>query len=169
MLKNEVTETVDRIIEDHHHKGSAIISILQGIQRAYRYLPEEALNHLSERMDISSSKIYGIATFYENFSLEPKGKHIIKICDGTACHIRKSQPILEALKKELGLSEEQHTTEDLLITVELVSCLGACSLAPVLNVDGVVYAKMTPSKVTNLVRKIKEGTLSEDSDLSGVI
>ena len=98
MLTEEIMKTVDSIIEEHKDGQSSIISILQGIQKNFRYLPEEALDYLSKKMDISSSKIYGIATFYENFSLEPKGKHIIKICDGTACHIRKSQPILEALK-----------------------------------------------------------------------
>lgn len=164
MLIREIKETVDTIVEEHNNTQSSIISILQNIQRKYRYLPEEALNYLSEKMDISSSKIYGIATFYENFSLEPKGKHIIKICDGTACHIRKSQPILDALKKELNLPEDKKTTDDLLITVEMVSCLGACSLAPVVNVDGVVYAKMTPNKVRELVRRIREESLSEDSN-----
>lgn len=162
MLTEEIMKTVDSIIEEHKDGQSSIISILQGIQKNFRYLPEEALDYLSKKMDISSSKIYGIATFYENFSLEPKGKHIIKICDGTACHIRKSQPILEALKKELKLSGDKKTTDDLLITIEMVSCLGACSLAPVVNVDGIVYAKMTPSKIEALVRKIKEESLSDN-------
>ncbi len=164
MLATDMMETINKIIEDHDNNQSSIISILQGVQREYRYLPEEALNYLSEKMDISASKIYGIATFYENFSLQAKGKHIIKICDGTACHIRKSQPILDALRKELSLSGDRITTDDLLITVELVSCLGACSLAPVVNIDGLVYAKMTPSKTQALVRKIREGHLSEDMD-----
>lgn len=163
MLASEIMETVDAILDEYDSKQSSIISILQGIQREYRYLPEEALNYVSDKIGISASKIYGIATFYENFSLEPKGKHIIKICDGTACHIRKSQPILDALRKELGLAEDRITTDDLLVTVELVSCLGACSLAPVVNIDGVVYAKMTPSKTQELVRKIKEGTFDEDN------
>ena len=162
MLTEEIMKTVDSIIEEHKDGQSSIISILQGIQKNFRYLPEEALDYLSKKMDISSSKIYGIATFYENFSLEPKGKHIIKICDGTACHIRKSQPTLEALKKELKLSGDKKTTDDLLITIEMVSCLGACSLAPVVNVDGIVYAKMTPSKIEALVRKIKEESLSDN-------
>lgn len=162
MQASEMMARVDAIVEEHGNQQSSIISILQGIQKEYRYLPEEALNYLAEKMDISASKIYGIATFYENFSLEPKGKHIIKICDGTACHIRKSQPILDALRKEFNLPEGRITTDDLLITVEMVSCLGACSLAPVVNVDGVVYAKMTPNKTQELVRKIKEGTFGED-------
>ena len=164
MFTSEIMETVGIIIDEHDKNPSSIISILQGVQKEYRYLPEEAIYYLADQMDISASKIYGIATFYENFSLEPKGKHIIKICDGTACHIRKSQPILDALRAELNLTEDKRTTDDLLITVEMVACLGACSLAPVVNVDGVVYAKMTPNKTQALVKKIKEENLSEDRD-----
>lgn len=162
MLTSEIMETVDSIVKEYDDKQSSIISILQGIQKEYRYLPEEALDYLSKKLDMSSSKIYGIATFYENFSLEPKGKHVIKICDGTACHIRRSQPILDALRKELKLSEDKKTTDDLLFTIEMVSCLGACSLAPVVNVDGIVHAKMTPKKTEELVRQIKEESLNDD-------
>ncbi len=162
MLTSEIMETVDSIVKEYDDKQSSIISILQGIQKEYRYLPEEALDYLSKKLDMSSSKIYGIATFYENFSLEPKGKHVIKICDGTACHIRRSQPILDALRKELKLSENKKTTDDLLFTIEMVSCLGACSLAPVVNVDGIVHAKMTPKKTEELVRQIKEESLNDD-------
>ena len=151
----EAKEDVDSILSKYGKDQSSIISILQEIQKEYRYLPQEVLEYISRKMDISPAKIYGIATFYENFSLDPKGKHIIKICDGTACHIRKSQPILETLRKELSLTEEKNTTDDMLFTVELVSCLGACSLAPVLNVDGVVYGKMTPEKTATLINKIR--------------
>jgi NADH-quinone oxidoreductase subunit E len=107
-------------------------------------------------MDISPSKIFGIATFYENFSLKPKGKYVIKICDGTACHVRKSIPILSALQKELGLDNEKHTTDDLMFTVETVSCLGACGLAPVLNINDKVYGKMTPESTVELLNKLRE-------------
>lgn len=158
----EAKEDVDSILSKYGKDQSSIISILQEIQKEYRYLPKEVLEYISQEMDISPAKIYGIATFYENFSLDPKGKHIIKICDGTACHIRKSQPILETLRKELSLTEEKNTTDDMLFTVELVSCLGACSLAPVLNVDGVVYGKMTPEKTTTLINKIKGENSNEN-------
>lgn len=158
----EAKEDVDSILSKYGKDQSSIISILQEIQKEYRYLPQEVLEYISRKMDISPAKIYGIATFYENFSLDPKGKHIIKICDGTACHIRKSQPILETLRKELSLTEEKNTTDDMLFTVELVSCLGACSLAPVLNVDGVVYGKMTPEKTTTLINKIKGENSNEN-------
>ena len=158
----EAKEDVDSILNKYGKDQSSIISILQEIQKEYRYLPKEVLEYISQEMDISPAKIYGIATFYENFSLDPKGKHIIKICDGTACHIRKSQPILETLRKELSLTEEKNTTDDMLFTVELVSCLGACSLAPVLNVDGVVYGKMTPEKTATLINKIKGENSNEN-------
>lgn len=97
-----------------------------------------------------------MATFYENFSLEPKGKYVIKCCDGTACHVRKSTPILAKIREMLGLSETKHTTDDLLFTVETVSCLGACGLAPVLTVNDVVHPTMTPEKAEALVNELKE-------------
>ncbi len=97
-----------------------------------------------------------MATFYENFSLNPKGKYVIRVCDGTACHVRKSIPMLERLRKELGLSETKVTSDDLLFTVETVSCLGACGLAPVLTVNDKVYPAMTPDKASELLAKLRE-------------
>ena len=105
---------------------------------------------------MGEARIYSIATFSENFSLEPKGKYVIKVCDGTACHVRKSIPILEKLRSELGLSENKKTTDDLNFTVETVSCLGACGLAPVITVNDVVHPAMTPDKVVELLKKLKE-------------
>ncbi len=148
--------SIDRILEEHGYKTSSIISILQDIQKQYRYLPKEIVPYLSGKLNISEAKIFSIATFYENFSLEPKGKYVIKICDGTACHVRKSIPILEALRKSLGLSDKKHTTDDLLFTVETVSCLGACGLAPVLTVNDKVYAAMEPEKALKLLAELKE-------------
>lgn len=147
---------VDRILSKHGHKPSNIIPILQDTQAKYRYLPRQAFFYLSEKLGISVAKIYSVATFYENFSLEPKGKYVIKICDGTACHVRKSIPILERLRKELLLTETKVTTDDLTFTVETVSCLGACGLAPVLTVNDKVYAAMTPDKASELLAKLKE-------------
>ena len=105
---------------------------------------------------MGEAQIYSIATFYENFSLEPKGKYVIKVCDGTACHVRRSIPILEKLRSELGLSESKKTTDDLNFTVETVSCLGACGLAPVITVNDVVHPEMNPDKVVALLAKLKE-------------
>ena len=147
---------VDAIVEKSGYKQEAIISILQEIQEIYHYLPREVFPILSEKLKMSEARIYSIATFYENFSLEPKGKYVIKICDGTACHVRKSIPILEKLRSELGLSAEKKTTDDLNFTVETVSCLGACGLAPVLTVNDVVHAEMTPEKAVALLNQLKE-------------
>ena len=99
---------------------------------------------------------FGVATFYAHFSMQPKGKYIIKLCDGTACHVRKSQPILEALEEHLGLNEKKVTSSDMLFTLETVACLGACGLAPVLTVNGEVHAKMTPEKAIALVESIRK-------------
>ena len=147
---------LDQILERNGLEPSSIISILQDIQEIYRYIPEEVFPYLSEKLGMSTAKIYGVATFYENFSLEPKGKYVIKICDGTACHVRKSIPILNALRQTLSLSEEKVTTDDLLFTVETVSCLGACGLAPVMTINDKVYGSMTPEKAKALLSELRE-------------
>lgn len=147
---------VDQIVEAHDCKQSGIIAILQEIQEHYHYLPREIFPRLAEKLDMSEAEIYSVATFYENFSLEPKGKYVIKICDGTACHVRRSVPILERIRAELGLSASKHTTDDLMFTVETVSCLGACGLAPVLTVNDVVHPAMTPDKASALLKELKE-------------
>lgn len=146
---------LDEILDRYGHEASSIIAILQDTQAKYRYLPREVFDYLSARLGISTARIYSVATFYENFSLAPKGRYVIKICDGTACHVRKSIPILERLRKELRLSEEKATTDDLLFTVETVSCLGACGLAPVLTVNDKVYAAMTPDKASELLARLR--------------
>ena len=147
---------VDQILESNGCKQHAIISMLQEIQEHYRYLPAEVFPYLAKKLGMSEASIYSIATFYENFSLEPKGKYVIKICDGTACHVRRSIPILERIRQELGLSESKKTTDDRIFTVETVSCLGACGLAPVLTVNDVVHPEMTPDKASALLAKLKE-------------
>ena len=147
---------IDKIIGRAGCSPSAVIAILQGIQERYRYLPRETFSYLSKRLGVSQASIYSVATFYENFSLNPKGKFVIKVCDGTACHVRKSIPILERLRKELGLSEDKPTTDDMGFTVETVSCLGACGLAPVLTVNDKVYPAMTPDKAAALIEELRE-------------
>lgn len=147
---------VDKILAGHDCSQQAIIAILQEIQEHYHYLPREVFPYLSDKLDMSEARIYSVATFYENFSLEPKGKYVIKICDGTACHVRRSIPILERLRSELGLSETKKTTDDLNFTLETVSCLGACGLAPVLTVNDVVHPAMTPDKASELLKQLKE-------------
>ena len=146
---------LDQAIEKYGNKERSLIAILQRAQESYRYLPKEIFPYLSKKLGISEAKIYGVATFYENFSLEKKGKYVIKVCDGTACHVRHSIPILEAMRKELGLSESKKTTNDGLFTVETVSCLGACSSAPALMLNDVIYPSMSPEKAVGLIHELQ--------------
>lgn len=153
---------IDRILTRYQNKKSSLIAVLQEIQNAYNYLPEDTLEYVARKMEVTPSKIFSVATFYENFSLEPKGKHIIKICDGTACHVRKSIQILNALRKELGLSDKKHSTDDMLFTLETVSCLGACGLAPVITIDDKVYAKMTPESAIGVINRMRKENSDEN-------
>ncbi len=160
-MNNEVDfAAIDAIVAQHGAEGSNIIAILQDIQAEYRYLPREVFPYLARKLQMSAAKIYSVATFYENFSLEPKGKYVIKICDGTACHVRKSIPILEKMRGTLGLSAQKITTDDMLFTVETVSCLGACGLAPACTVNDKVYPSMTPEKAEQLLQQLKEESAS---------
>lgn len=154
MDHEKMTATIDEIVARHSDR-KPIVAILQDIQEEYRYLPKEALVYLAAKINVSLAKIYSVATFYENFSLEPKGKYVIKICDGTACHVRKSIPILNALRNSLNLSNDKKTTDDGLFTVETVSCLGACGLAPVMTVNDKVYPAMTPESATALLEELE--------------
>ncbi len=140
-------------------KQSSIIAILQTIQEHFHYLPEEIFPYLADKLDMSEARIYSVATFYENFSLEKKGKYVIKFCDGTACHVRGSVPILERVRAELGVSDRKKNTDDGLFTIETVSCLGACGLAPVMTVNDEVHPAMTPDKAMEIIYslKVKEG------------
>lgn len=150
---------VDDVIKVWGSKPGSIIPILQGVQEKNNYLPPETFPYVAKKLGVSEARIYGVATFYENFSLQPKGKYIIKVCDGTACHVRKSIPNLERLRKELGLSEKKITTDDLGFTVQTVACLGACSLAPALMVSGgvpeKVYAGVTPDSIVDVLNELK--------------
>lgn len=147
---------IDQVLADHACDASQIIAIMQDVQAKYRYLPKDALRYIADKVGISESKIYGVATFYENFSLEAKGKHIVKVCAGTACHVRKSGPIYDAIYEYLGLHGKKKTSDDGLFTLETVACLGACGLAPVMTVDGEVHAKMDPERAIELLESIRK-------------
>lgn len=157
MLDATYYEKADEIIAFYGKKAASLIPIMQDIQAVYRYLPGELLTYVAKEIGIKEAKAYSVATFYENFSFEPKGKYVIKVCDGTACHVRKSAPVMDAFQKGLGLSAKKHTTDDMLFTVETVSCLGACGLAPTVMVNEDVYPKMNPEKVEELIAKLKGG------------
>jgi NADH-quinone oxidoreductase subunit E len=152
-------EQAAEIAERYGCEQANLIAILQEIQAEHKYLSEPVLTLVAEKLGISVAKVYSVTTFYENFSLEPKGKYVIKVCAGTACHVRKSQPIYDAVREYLGLRGKKKTSADGLFTLETVACLGACGLAPVMTVDGEVHAKMTPDAALELLEEIrrKEG------------
>ena len=149
-------ERVAEIIDFYDCKVSNMIAILQDVQAEYKYLSPEVLELVAEKLNIGVAKVYSVATFYENFSLEAKGKYIIKVCDGTACHVRKSQPIFDAIRSHLQLEGKQMTSADGLFTLETVACLGACGLAPVVTVNDEVHAKMTPEKMVELLEQLRK-------------
>jgi NADH-quinone oxidoreductase subunit E len=149
-------EKVCAIIEKHQADPARLIPILQEVQEEYRYLPEEVMIFVATSLGLSPAKVYGVASFYAHFTLHPKGKYVIRLCDGTACHVKGSNGLLEVFYKKLGLSAQKPTTEDMLFTVETVSCLGACGLAPVVVINDQVYGQVTPEKAVALVEEIQK-------------
>lgn len=147
-------EKICDILDKYDRDPMRLIPILQEVQHEYRYLPEEVLTYVATSLGIPPARVYGVATFYAHFALQPKGKYVVRLCDGTACHVKKSIPILDALRKRLSLSEAKPTTPDMLFTVETVSCLGACGLAPVMVINDEVYGQVTPDQAVSLVDQI---------------
>jgi len=144
-------EKVCEILDRYGRDPGKLIPILQAVQEEYRYLPEEVMAFVATSLDLPPARVYGVATFYAHFALEPKGKYLIRICDGTACHVKQSLPILEAIRKRLDLDEKRRTTPDMQFTVETVSCLGACGLAPVIVINDDVHGQMTPQSAVALI------------------
>lgn len=135
--------------------GSSLISILQEVQSHYNYLPEQVLILLSKRLEVPLSRIFSLTTFYRSFSLQPRGRNLIKVCLGTACHVKNGGNLLEKAKRDLNLTEEEITTKDLSFTLEKVRCLGCCSLAPVVCVNENTYASMTQEKLSKILREYR--------------
>lgn len=152
---------VNEIIEENGNNKVKLIPILQQVQKEYRYLPEEILTYIATVMDLSPATVYGVATFYAQFSLNPKGKYIINVCDGTACHVRNSMDVLKAIRKKVGLQGDKYTTEDLMFTVETVSCLGACGLAPVITINDKVYGQVTTDAVEIIIDELEGRDLDD--------
>ena len=142
------------IVDQHGRKPERLIPILQAVQEEYRYLPEEVLAFVATALGVPPSRVYGVATFYSHFALDPKGRYVLKLCDGTACHVKRSIPILEALRARLGLKDGRKTTPDMLFTVETVACLGACGLAPVMLVNDEVHGGLTPESAVQVLEKV---------------
>ena len=146
------TGKLDEIIQSYDAKKSYLIAILQKVQEIYKYLPEEAMTYIGSKIEgLSPATVFGVATFYAQFSLEPKGKYEIKVCDGTACHVRGSMPVLEAVKRKIKLEDGKMTTSNGMFSLETVSCLGACSLAPAMVINEKIYPKMTEEAVEIII------------------
>jgi NADH-quinone oxidoreductase subunit E len=143
------------ILDRFHRDPARLVPILQAVQEEYRYLPEEVMTLVATSLGLPPARVYGVATFYSHFALEPKGKYVIRVCDGTACHVKGSQALVDALKARLGLDGSRKTTPDLLFTLETVSCLGACGLAPALVVNEDVHGQVTPEGALALVDGIR--------------
>ncbi len=155
--KNRTTDLskTEKILEKYKNARGAVIPILQMVQAECGYLPEPAVDLISERLHISPHEIVGVATFYAQFHLKPRGQHIIKMCCGTACHVKGAKKVLEKLSETLEVSAGM-TTKDNVFTLEEVACLGACSLAPVMMVDEDIHGKLAPDTVATVIKEIKE-------------
>lgn len=147
-------DAVNRILDKYNWDEARLIPILQEVQEVYKYLSKDVISYVATSIGVPPAKVYGVATFYAHFSLEPKGKYVIKLCDGTACHVKGSVKIIDALREKLGLSEEKITTDDMLFTLETVSCLGACGLAPVMVINEDVHGQVKPEFAVELVDSI---------------
>ena len=154
----EQESIVDACIRKH---GKLLISVLQEIQKYFNYLPEDVLRIISRKLDIPLRDIYGVASFYTSFSFEPKGKHIITTCLGTACHIRGGQKIADAINKELKI-DTGGTTEDMMFTHETAACLGCCAIGPIVVADGEYHSGIRPDSVKNFISDVKKGTDGRD-------
>ncbi|MBN1401837.1 MAG: NADH-quinone oxidoreductase subunit NuoE [Anaerolineae bacterium] len=157
--ETQATETIelaalDEILDEYAGQDGAVIPVLQRAQEAYGYLPPEVLSHVAKRLNVPISQIYGVATFYAQFYLTRRGRHTVRVCDGTACHVRGAAKIIRALESELGLQAGE-TTPDYRVTLEVVYCLGSCGLSPVAVIDGNVVGRLIPEKALELVRELK--------------
>jgi NADH:ubiquinone oxidoreductase subunit E len=143
---------MDKVLQKYRGQEGALIPILQESQNLYGYLPEEVLRTISQRMKIPMVRIFGVITFYAQFYLNPRGRHVIKSCQGTACHVRGGKRVLEALSRELKV-EPGGTTEDGKFSLETVACVGTCFLAPVIMIDRDYFGKLTPKRVPGVLKK----------------
>ncbi len=151
-----MNKILHEILDAHRKKGGNIITLLQGTQEAFGYIPREAVAFFSEELNIAPSRFYGVATFYAQFRLKPIGRHKITACCGTACHVKGSDKIINGLKRELQLSAENDTTVDGEFTLEEVACLGTCSFAPVVLVNGSVRGKTSSDTVVKEIRALRK-------------
>jgi len=146
-------EILEKILKNHIKGECNIISLLQEVQEAFGYIPEKAAHWFSKKLDIPASRFYGVATFYTQFHLKPRGENVVTVCRGTACHVKGSERLLNRLLLELGIPPGEDTTEDLKFTVEKVNCVGACGIAPVIILNKKVHGKMALDKLMRDIKK----------------
>ena len=156
-------ENVEAIINKYGGNHDSVISILQDVQAEYHYLPETALRLVAKHLELPLIQVYGVATFFKAFSLKPRGEHLVRVCVGTACHVRGAQSVLDEVKRQLGIGEGE-TTEDMMFTLETVNCLGACALGPIMVVDGEYYGEMSPKKAKTIINGYKKAIVSRRHD-----
>ena len=152
-LENQDTEILDEIITKAKAEKHGLIPTLQKAQEVHGYLSKEILNRIAEGLFLPKSRVYGVATFYSQFRLIHRGRHLIQQCDGTACHIRGSKRIIRFVEEELGIKSGE-TTKDLFITYDIIHCLGSCSLAPAAMIDGKVVGRLTPEKMKKIISEL---------------
>ncbi len=143
-------DRLEGVLGGHERAANSLIPLLQGAQEVYGWLPQPVIDRVAEHLNLPASTVYGVVTFYAQFYLAPQGRHNVRVCQGTACHVKGSSDIIAALKRKLGIEPGQ-TTDDLSLTLERVACVGSCALAPVVVVDGRVYGQTTPNKTLRLV------------------
>ena len=146
---------IERVLDELAKVKGSLITILQKTQDIYGYLPKDAIIYISERTGIAESEIMGVATFYTQFRLAPVGKYLIKLCQGTACHVNSSELILQTIKDELGI-EDGETTDDGLFSLKCAACLGCCSLSPAMMINESTYGSLTPEKTKKILKELRE-------------
>lgn len=152
---------IDAIVEAQGGKAASLVPILQAIQGRYRYLPQEALKHLAASTGISAAEIAGVSTFYSQFRHRPVGRHLVRVCHGTACHVAGAPLITEALRRHVGIEDPKEDTDaERRFTIEKVPCLGCCSLAPCMTVDGVTYGRLTPHQACAVLDDVERAESS---------
>ena len=144
-----------QILDNYEKKEKNLIPVLQEAQDEYGYLPDEVLKEIASNLDLSLSQVYGVVTFYTQFHMNPRGENIVRVCMGTACHVRGAEPVLEEIKGQLDIDNGE-TTEDLKFTLETVACIGACGLAPVIMINDDTHGRLTPEKVPDILDQYQE-------------
>jgi len=152
----EKEEILKKILKNYKEKKGNIVTILQDVEGVFGYIPEEVVNWFSKKLDIPASRFYGVATFYAQFHLKPKGENVVTVCNGTTCHVKRSKKLLMSLMKQLNIPDDEDTTEDGEFTIDEVACEGTCSMAPVVIINGKVYGNITVNKLLRQIKQLRK-------------